>query len=63
MEKKDSQIKHKPRTSFSLFRHKSEDYIKNARLITYVTFVLVAGGLLECFFCQILLRLSLLQVA
>ena len=50
MKKKDSQIKHKPRTSFSIFQHKSEDYIENARLITCVMFVLVAGGLLECFF-------------
>lgn len=45
MEKKDSQIKHKPRTSFSLIRHKSEDYIKNARLITCVMLCL----LLEAF--------------
>lgn len=63
MEKKDSQIKHKPRTSFSLFRHKSEDYIKKRQVDHLCDVVLVAGGLLECFFYQILLRLSLLQVA
>ena len=50
MEKKDSQIKHKPRTSFSLFRHKSEDYIKKRQVDHLCDVVLVAGGLLECFF-------------
>ena len=61
--KKDSQIKHKPRTSFSIFQHKSEDYIENARLITCVMLCLLLEAFSSVFFGQILLRLSLLQVA
>ena len=61
--KKDSQIKHKPQTSFSIFRHKSEDYIENARLITCVMLCLLLEAFSSVFFGQILLRLSLLQVA
>ena len=50
--KKDSQIKHKPRTSFSIFRHKSEDYIENARLITCVMLCLLLEAFSSVFFAK-----------